>query len=562
MLASLLAAIALGAGPETSLGGSVSSDLRYRPSPVAAGSWYQPLDLPAGFTRNQNTLNLRGRVRSNGVGAVVDLDLVYTGFAQEPAALGDLSERDRLDPFRIEAHSLYVEARDLGLKGLDLRLGQQLVQHGVGDQFNPTNHLNADDLEDPLRFGDQLGNLMARVDYSPRGNWTATLAVVPVFKPALLPETAPVGFASSDVLPMEEAELRWRIHSEAALAEEALGYPTIVGGANPELPETSLANAQLGVNLGGHVGLHDLAVSYYRGIHDFPVAVANHTVSVAGEQCNPDDAEDCIDGLLVTEATLAYPHMQAFGFNAAGEIGLFDRLTSRVLPIGYRVEVALILPEQQTITLTQDDLDLGFIQYPAGEYDYGLDGDRPVTLSDTPFLKWVVGLDYSFGRHIYINAQWVHGLPDEFGAGAAWQPERWVVRSGGVDTALADTTRCALNLDGETCAWEITRPRIGDYLVVGADLMWGENTLRLFGILDLVGVAREQYAVGGRERIRYHALTSEGFSAVLYPELMRGFGNGLELGAGALILLGQPHTRFGDPAAGGTQVFARGRYSF
>jgi len=208
MLASLLAAIALGAGPETSLGGSVSSDLRYRPSPVAAGSWYQPLDLPAGFTRNQNTLNLRGRVRSNGVGAVVDLDLVYTGFAQEPAALGDLSERDRLDPFRIEAHSLYVEARDLGLKGLDLRLGQQLVQHGVGDQFNPTNHLNADDLEDPLRFGDQLGNLMARVDYSPRGNWTATLAVVPVFKPALLPETAPVGFASSDVLPMEEAELR------------------------------------------------------------------------------------------------------------------------------------------------------------------------------------------------------------------------------------------------------------------------------------------------------------------------------------------------------------------
>ena len=28
------------------------------------------------------------------------------------------------------------------------------------------------------------------------------------------------------------------------------------------------------------------------------------------------------------------------------------------------------------------------------------------------------GLDfYTFGRHVYLNAQWVHGTFDEFGAG-------------------------------------------------------------------------------------------------------------------------------------------------
>ncbi len=559
---SLLTVAALAAGPEMEVGGSLTTDIRYRPFGMEAGHWYQDLSLEPGFTRNQNTLNLLGRVRGDGVGAVVDLDLVYLGFSEELAGLDDLTRREQLDPFRFEAHSAYVEARDLGLKGLDLRFGQQLVQFGAGDQFNPTNNLNADDLEDPLRFGDQLGNIMVRMDYSPRGNWTGTVAVVPVFKPALLPATAPVGFASTAALPWEEPALRWRVHSEQALARDALGYPTIVATATPQLPDPTLENMQVGVNVGGYVGLHDVALSYYRGFSDFPVAAANHTTAVAGQQCNPDDPEDCIDGLLMTEATLVYPRIQVLGLNASGEIGLLNRLTPRILPIGYRAEVALVFPERQVLKITQDDLDLGFIQYPAGEYDYQLDGELPTSLSDQPFLKWVLGLDYSFGRHVYLNVQWVHGLPDENGAGAFWQPDQWVVRDAGMDTDLADTTACALNEDGELCTWEVSRPRVGDYLVMGTDLMWGDNTLRLFGIWDMVGLAEEHVEGNERVRTRHGPLSREGFSAVLYPEFMHNFGNGLELGAGALILLGQPASKFGDPAGGGTQLFARGKYSF
>ena len=53
-----------------------------------------------------------------------------------------------------------------------------------------------------------------------------------------------------------------------------------------------------------------------------------------------------------------------------------------------------------------------------------------------------------------------------------------------------------------------------------------------------------------------------GFSAVLFPELDYNFGNGLELGTGALVLLGHSYTKFGDPAAGGSVYFVRGRFSF
>jgi hypothetical protein len=62
--------------------------------------------------------------------------------------------------------------------------------------------------------------------------------------------------------------------------------------------------------------------------------------------------------------------------------------------------------------------------------------------------------------------------------------------------------------------------------------------------------------------VSHSMFTSEGFSASIYPELDYNFGNGLELGAGALVLLGASTTKFGDPAAGGSLAFVRGRYSF
>ena len=49
---------------------------------------------------------------------------------------------------------------------------------------------------------------------------------------------------------------------------------------------------------------------------------------------------------------------------------------------------------------------------------------------------------------------------------------------------------------------------------------------------------------------------------MLYPEVTQNLGEGLTVSAGTILMFGEPHTKFGDPAAGGNLVFARGAYSF
>ena len=222
----------------------------------------------------------------------------------------------------------------------------------------------------------------------------------------------------------------------------------------------------------------------------------------------------------------------------------------------------------------QDELRFsGLPTQPGGEYDYRLDGRQPLVVTDAPFAKWVVGLDYTFNRHLYLNVQWVHGLVDEFGAGD-FISGGVSVRSGGVDKALttAEVFNCAdplqLGADppGQRCAVEVSRPRLGDYLVIGLDAKMLSDKLlaRLFVILDLVGVDEERFDAALDRRVRRHhsPFSAEGFSAVIFPQLTYNFGFGVELSTGALVKLGKRNTKFGDPAAGGSEVWTRARFSF
>jgi hypothetical protein len=185
-------------------------------------------------------------------------------------------------------------------------------------------------------------------------------------------------------------------------------------------------------------------------------------------------------------------------------------------------------------------------------------------IEDRPFAKWTLGLDATLSKAVYLNGQWVHGLPDEFGAGD-FLSEGWVVRAGGVNSTIEGTVDCAVvKQDGETCAWETLRYRIGDYAVLGADIKLGQTLIRLFGIMDMTGYATTEWseAKGRRVMTKHSPFSDEGFSAVLYPELTQNLGDGLSASAGALFMFGEPHTKFGDPAAGGNLVFARGAYRF
>ncbi len=270
---------------------------------------------------------------------------------------------------------------------------------------------------------------------------------------------------------------------------------------------------------------------------------------------------------------LSYPRMHVYGLNVSGEFNPFKWISESIRGLGYRVEAALIVPQLTTLQLTQDALPA--LMQGAGEYDYQSaghpGGNPPTVVTATPFAKWTVGLDYTFGEHVYANLQWVHGLADEFGAGDFLHPGGWAVRASGVSTNAAQTGALCVTPtppNGAQCATETLAPKLGDYLVLGADFKFLEDAglFRLFTIWDLNGVYVSQWdstlKTPERTLTHYSLFTSTGFSATIFPELDYNFGNGLELGAGALVLLGHSYTKFGDPAAGGSVVFTRGRYSF
>lgn len=546
--------------------GLLQTDIRYRIDTVKTGSWYNLQQLDPSFNRNQNLLKTRLSAKQGRSRFVLDADLVYMGFSDPIDDVADLARREVVDPHRIELHSMYVEAWDVGLRGLDIRVGQQRVMWGVGDQFNPTNNLNADDIEDPLLFGDQLGNIMARVDYTPVGDWSLTAVVVPIFKPALLPDTGSLALAMVDRVPVQQDELRRKLLAEAFLVENLLGWPTVVGGVNPVMPENTLQNMQWSARVGGTVLNQDIALSWYDGRFDFPVPVANHTVAAPGQECNPADPEDCINGRLVTTPSVGFPRMQVLGFNATGEVDALGWMSKKIAPIGYRAEIAYIRPEATPMAITNDELALGIYTQPAGEYDYGLGkGVKPTSIQASPFMKWTLGLDYSFGKHVYFNGQWVHGMPDEFGAGDWLFEGTNTLRQARLLTDADGVAACnLLDRQGENCIEETLRPRIGDYGVMGIDVTFGQNLLRTFAIVDFTPILVETWDAEAEARTTktYAWHTDKARSYVLYPELSHKFGNGFELAGGAVLLFGESWSKFGDPAGGGSQVFTRARYAF
>jgi hypothetical protein len=548
--------------------GRVQTDLQLRIERKSIGHYWDRLTLPPGPEWARGTLGLDLSATYGKVRGVAELEVVVDGFSAEIDGLPDLSDSNQVDPVRIEARNLYVELRDLFTQGLDVRLGQQVIAWGVGDQFNPTNDLSGDDLRDRLLFGRLAGNFMARADYWATDDLSFSGVLVPVFKPALLPRSAPLGVGAIDRLPFLDNFLRHRIAAENAAAA-ILDSPAVVERAEIVLPEKSFSNMPFLLRAAATIADQNLALSYYRGRTDFPQPRKNHIrYDASAASCNPDNASDCTVAELGNTVTLWYPRMQVIGLNATGEIPL-DWISEALRGIGYRFEAALVLPKRATISVTNEALPLAGMPQPAGEYDYDGDGvpggPRPAVVEADPFFKWAIGLDYTIARRWYVNAQWVHGLPDEYG-GNLFGGGR-AIRESGVSSDPGTTLlACAAAQDGTRCASEIFRPKVADYLVVGVDLKLRNDALllRMFTIWDLSGYSSEQFDVNENARVtEHHSLFSKaGFSAVIYPELNYNFGNGLDLGLGALFQLGKTYTKFGDPAAGGSLVWTRARMAF
>jgi hypothetical protein len=295
-----------------------------------------------------------------------------------------------MDPWRVEAHGVYVDIRDIA-PGLDLRIGRQNLIWGTADLFNPTDNINSDDLEDALVFGENVANEMIRLDYTilpEREGWLEEVSFsfiwVPIFRPAQLPPHSLLRvYDQGTPLPFVEPDLRAESSDSRSTVSDYLYDPEVT----VELPRFSLANSQFGLRLLARMGATDFTLSYYRGFDDIPV-IADTTITLD---------EDLLH--MHTDVVMRYPRMQVLGFDINGQASWLGEM-------GYWIEGAVIFPEEMALNFVTDL--------------------RPVTLEpqettgrvidSRPFLKLTMGFDYSIGENIFVDVQYVHGFIDEFGA--------------------------------------------------------------------------------------------------------------------------------------------------
>ena len=439
------------------------------------------------FSRNENRLEFTLRYTPNEhIQFVGNVEPVFFGVAQA-RYLNDLASQQMLTPFHVESDAAYVAVFDL-LPNLDIKVGRQIVQWGTADKFNPTNNINPDDLEDRPLFTEPIANQMVVADYAPLDDKLWFQAVyVPLFYPALLPPSA------AAALEDPQSTVPFASESDVAKIEELQGLlditpglvPTVVGEVR--MPKRRFSDGQSALKLGTSLGGVDASISYYNGRHDIPMPLRVDSSTKDPVEGDPNEAECCYR----SDVTLNYPRMQVLGLDFATQLPFLGNM-------GLWGEGALFFPNAQDL----------YIEFPIPVDVTPGDGElnpvqslRGAAVSGRPYIKATAGFDYTFGKHVYVQAQYLRGFIDEFGA-----------------------------------------DHIGNYVVGGTDLIFfGRHLIfRAFGVVDI--------PTGPRDNGSY----------VIYPELILvpPWGS-LTFNIGSFFLMGKEDTKFGQPATGSSILFTK-----
>jgi hypothetical protein len=259
-------------------------------------------------------------------------------------------------PVSLDLREAYFELNGFLFENIDLKVGRQRIAWGTADRLNPTDNVNALDLSDPWDFGRHLGSDGFQLTVY-AGPVQITGIAVAQFTPAVLPTG------------------QWA----TALMPSSIQVPGITLASlttNVTLPGLNLADAvTAGLKLKGNLLGYDLSVSYLYGRQSLPL---------------PDSV--VVNTSMDATVDLVYPREHVFGADLAGSIA----------GIGVWAEAAVFLPEK--ITLTTDVSALGF----------GV--TQSTVLDSTPYVKYVVGADYTLPADVYLNAQYLHGMFQETGA--------------------------------------------------------------------------------------------------------------------------------------------------
>ncbi len=456
---------------------------------VISSAYYDVARVPQrGFGRQENRIEFQFAYKPDRHLQIVgDIEPVFFGLAQTPE-LDDLATQRLLTPFHIESDAAYIALLDL-LPGLDVKVGRQIVVWGTADRFNPTNNINADDLEDRPLFTEPIANQMVVVDYAPLQDKLWFQGVyVPTFFPALLPPSAAAALKDPQTpVPFAYGADQDKIGNLQSLLRIQPGLvPSVTGHVYQ--PSRRFTTGQSAIKLGTTLGGVDMSISYYNGRHDIPTPVDVQSSRKDPQEGPIDQAQCCYR----SDVTLIYPRMQVLGLDFATQLPFLKNM-------GLWGEGALFFPQRQRLSI---EFPLA-IDVTTGKNDDGV--TNPVrsmvgrTIRPTPYIKATAGFDYTFGKHVYVQAQYLRGFIDEFGA-----------------------------------------DHIGNYLVGGTDLIFfGRHFIfRAFGVVD--------FPTGKGDHGSY----------VIYPELLLvpPWGS-VTFEIGSFFLLGKPDTKFGQKAAGSSIAF-------
>ncbi len=402
---------------------------------------------------NENRLSLELDASPAG-NAQVFANVWLRGFGGTAAkSSADLLGHDRrkLNPWDLGLREAYVDLYGFLSPNLDLRIGRQRIAWGTADKINPTDNLNPDDLEDIWDFGRHIPTNSALAKYY-WGEFTVSGVFIPGFTPAGFP---PPSWASA--LTGSSPALAGELEPSAASDEL-------------DLPERLLKDQASGaVKLSRIVLNYDLSMSYYAGRSDFPV-LSNVTLAPDG------------NGGVVAHSALSYPRMDVLGADMSGAIA----------DVGIWAEAGVFFPDEVRATIDASAV--------------GGENSEVVTLPDEPFVRYVIGGDYTFRRGPYVNGQFVHGFVHELG-----------------------------------------RDALHDYLVGGVEQKFRNDTIKLTVAAavetpDITDIG-DDYALIGMPEIAY------------YP------ADNSELTAGVRLISGKGHSSFGQLSEM-DEIYLKFKYSF
>ena len=295
-----------------------------------------------------------------------------------------------------EIREAKIEVFDFILPKLDLSVGRQRIKWGTADKLNPTDNINPYDLEDIWDFGRHKPSDAILIKYYPDDKTRIEGVFLPLFDEIKMP----AGVYASLLVP------EFNFPDSMSISQKP-GYPplplphkiaivTNKISTNTIYPDVNIRTASYAIKLYRQLFDVDFSLSYNFGYDGIPIPT---TAFIDLDSIDLLHNKTYINVLTKLE----YPRFHRIGFDFTGNLK----------GIGIWGEGILTIPEKDYImkVVTPDINEI--IGFDAGIITNMK--DSIIFQKNKPWIKYVIGTDYTFKNGIYCNFQYLHGFVHERG---------------------------------------------------------------------------------------------------------------------------------------------------